>query len=270
MLTSPAKRERHDEKDSQPWLLPQPSPPTAQASLSSTDVPPSKRHDSPPNPSPYLADVERLAAPDQLSGLVSSTGLHLILYSAPWVTALTRSQLECPTLVGGKVSRRALVDCFDMLEAPDVAQLVTYLPCLQLWRDGFKILEQKWPLGPHPLVHLPFQLPPYGKAHGKPSFVCVLVSASWCKPCQRLGLSYNQLCEEYKDHAVFAKCEYDTNPTFRAQYGVEKIPTIVVLREDESSSSSPRYVDKLQNSDVEKVKFFLDKTMGVFRLVDDF
>ena len=55
--------------------------------------------------------------------------------------------------------------------------------------------------------------------------------ATWCGPCQVLGPILEKLSEEFKGKIVFMKADVDNVPLASQKFGVEKIPTVVLLKE---------------------------------------
>lgn len=54
--------------------------------------------------------------------------------------------------------------------------------------------------------------------------------AEWCGPCRMISPLIDQLSEEYKDKAVFAKMDVDSNPAIPAKFGIRNIPTILFFK----------------------------------------
>lgn len=52
-------------------------------------------------------------------------------------------------------------------------------------------------------------------------------SANWCAPCKVLA---NQL-KDYDDH-VIENYDFDKNPNEFMEYGVKKLPTLIIVSED--------------------------------------
>lgn len=53
--------------------------------------------------------------------------------------------------------------------------------------------------------------------------------AAWCGPCQMVGPLVEQLSEEI-DSVKFVKVNIDEQPSLAAQYGIESIPTFLLIR----------------------------------------
>ncbi|KNH09255.1 thioredoxin [Perkinsela sp. CCAP 1560/4] len=198
---------------------------------------------------------------------------------------------------------RATVDCAVIENAVALCEVSTRLPCVQLWCGGVKCMEKPWDKSslakvstdadgppkfslPFPL-HLPFALPLLineasanrnrilKRLHARTaeatqsapdaSYAVLVISATWCAPCTKLKPVLPSMATDYADDATFFLCDYDAYPEVREFYGVKKIPTVVVVS---ATSGAPH--GTLQHSDETKVRNFLDQTMKIFRLDDDF
>ena len=60
-------------------------------------------------------------------------------------------------------------------------------------------------------------------------FALVDFSATWCGPCRMVAPIVHELAEEI-DEVAFFNCDVDENPDIAAQFGIESIPTIVILK----------------------------------------
>lgn len=54
--------------------------------------------------------------------------------------------------------------------------------------------------------------------------------APWCGPCIQFAPIFEMVSEEYPD-VVFAKVNTEEQQTLSAQYGIQSIPTIMVVRD---------------------------------------
>lgn len=63
---------------------------------------------------------------------------------------------------------------------------------------------------------------------GKPAMVDFW--AEWCGPCRMIAPYVEQMAEEYKDKAVVAKVDVDSNPGIAARYGIRNIPTVLFFK----------------------------------------
>ncbi len=57
--------------------------------------------------------------------------------------------------------------------------------------------------------------------------------AEWCGPCRMVGPVIEEISNEYKDKAVVAKLDVDSNQEFAAKYGVRNIPTVLFFKDGE-------------------------------------
>ncbi|MFZ3054487.1 MAG: thioredoxin [Minisyncoccales bacterium] len=65
----------------------------------------------------------------------------------------------------------------------------------------------------------------------KSSSIPVLVDiyTEWCPPCKMLGPIVEKLSEEYAGKVEFFKMDLDKNPKTGELFGVDRIPTVVLL-----------------------------------------
>ena len=68
-------------------------------------------------------------------------------------------------------------------------------------------------------------------ASGKP--VVIDFWATWCGPCRVLGLTVEEVAEEYADKAIVAKCNVDDCEDISMKYGIRNIPTLVFIKNGE-------------------------------------
>ena len=57
--------------------------------------------------------------------------------------------------------------------------------------------------------------------------------AEWCGPCRMLGPIVEELSDEFEDKAVIGKVDVDSQQKFAAEFGVRKIPTVLVFNKGE-------------------------------------
>ena len=55
--------------------------------------------------------------------------------------------------------------------------------------------------------------------------------AKWCAPCFVLGPILEKVAEEYNDKFTLAKVNLDVAPQVSRQYGIERIPTVILFKE---------------------------------------
>lgn len=73
--------------------------------------------------------------------------------------------------------------------------------------------------------------------------------AAWCGPCRMIAPLVDELTEEYKDRAVIAKVDVDSNQEIAMKYGVRNIPTILFIKNGEVVDKSVGAVPKNVLSD---------------------
>jgi len=73
--------------------------------------------------------------------------------------------------------------------------------------------------------------------------------AAWCGPCRMIAPIVDELTEEYKDKAVIAKVDVDSNQEIAMKYGVRNIPTILFIKNGEVVDKSVGAVPKNVLSD---------------------
>lgn len=57
--------------------------------------------------------------------------------------------------------------------------------------------------------------------------------AEWCGPCRMVGPIVDEISDDYKDKALIAKLDVDSNQEFAAKYGVRNIPTVLFFKDGE-------------------------------------
>lgn len=60
--------------------------------------------------------------------------------------------------------------------------------------------------------------------------VLVDFHAGWCAPCKALGPTIDALAVEFEGRAVVAKVDVDESPSLAQRYGVQSIPTLLVIK----------------------------------------
>ena len=61
--------------------------------------------------------------------------------------------------------------------------------------------------------------------------------APWCGPCRMMHPIIESIAEEYEGKAVIARCNVDENQALAQKFGVTAIPTMIVFKSGEQSSS---------------------------------
>lgn len=80
------------------------------------------------------------------------------------------------------------------------------------------------------VIHLNTAAFPKAKASGKP--VLIDFWAPWCGPCRMQGPILDQVSAQLGDRAIIAKVNVDEEPDLAVTFGVQSIPTLVVLKGD--------------------------------------
>jgi thioredoxin 1 len=68
----------------------------------------------------------------------------------------------------------------------------------------------------------------------------------WCNPCKALAPIFSELAQDYKEKVYFAKIDIDRNRMTVAQFGVQSVPMVVVLKNGKVVGTLPglrRYGD---------------------------
>jgi len=67
----------------------------------------------------------------------------------------------------------------------------------------------------------------------KYSLLVVDFWAAWCGPCKIVSPIIEQLAEQYAGKIVFSKVNVDENPYISQRFGIQSIPTLMILKEGE-------------------------------------
>lgn len=61
---------------------------------------------------------------------------------------------------------------------------------------------------------------------------CVVLDfwAAWCAPCRSVSPLLEKIAEEYESDAVVGKINIDENPGLAAKFGIDAIPTVILLK----------------------------------------
>jgi thioredoxin 1 len=54
--------------------------------------------------------------------------------------------------------------------------------------------------------------------------------AAWCYPCRMIAPIVEELAGEYSSVATFGKLNVDENPSTAMRYGIQSIPTILIIK----------------------------------------
>ena len=61
--------------------------------------------------------------------------------------------------------------------------------------------------------------------------------AEWCGPCKQIGPSLEEIAAEMGEDVVIAKVNIDDNPNAPSRYGVRGIPTMILFKDGEATST---------------------------------
>lgn len=62
-------------------------------------------------------------------------------------------------------------------------------------------------------------------------------NATWCGPCQKFKPVFHAAAEKYGDRADFVSVDADACPTIMSAFGVNSLPTLIVILPDGTSNS---------------------------------
>jgi len=62
--------------------------------------------------------------------------------------------------------------------------------------------------------------------------------ASWCGPCRMFGPVFERVSEQHQD-AVFGKVDTDAQQALAASFGIQSIPTLMIIRDKVILYSEP-------------------------------
>ena len=54
--------------------------------------------------------------------------------------------------------------------------------------------------------------------------------AAWCAPCRAIGPIVEELAKDYRGKVVFGKLNVDENPMTTQRFGIQAIPTLLVMK----------------------------------------
>lgn len=57
--------------------------------------------------------------------------------------------------------------------------------------------------------------------------------AQWCAPCRALGPTIDQLAADFQGKAKIGKVDIDSNQKLAVKFGIQSIPTVILLKNGE-------------------------------------
>ncbi|MFV0126596.1 thioredoxin family protein [Streptomyces sp. HMX112] len=69
-------------------------------------------------------------------------------------------------------------------------------------------------------------------------FLLINFWASWCGPCRQFAPTYAKASEHHPD-LVFAKVQTDAEEELAAAFGIQSVPTLMIVRENVAVYSQP-------------------------------
>ncbi|MCI1735300.1 MAG: thioredoxin [Bacilli bacterium] len=71
----------------------------------------------------------------------------------------------------------------------------------------------------------------FNAAKASKKYLVVDFFATWCGPCRMLAPITEELSEDFKDKADFYKIDVDENAESAAEFNVESIPLLVIIKD---------------------------------------
>ncbi len=68
--------------------------------------------------------------------------------------------------------------------------------------------------------------------------------AVWCGPCRTIAPIVEQIAEEYADTAVVGKLDVDSNRETAVKFGIQAIPTLLLVKDGQIADRIVGTVDK--------------------------
>jgi thioredoxin 1 len=68
--------------------------------------------------------------------------------------------------------------------------------------------------------------------------------AVWCGPCRVIGPIVEEIADEYGDRVVVGKLDVDSNRETAVKYGIQAIPTLLLVKNGEVADKIVGVTDK--------------------------
>jgi thioredoxin 1 len=68
--------------------------------------------------------------------------------------------------------------------------------------------------------------------------------AAWCQPCKAIAPIVEALAEEYGDRVVIGKLDVDANRDTAVKYGIQAIPTLLLVKDGREAERIVGRTDK--------------------------
>jgi len=70
--------------------------------------------------------------------------------------------------------------------------------------------------------------------------------ATWCGPCKMLAPVVAEIAEEYAGKIKVGKVNVDDDPRIAIQFGIQSIPTLILMKDGKAVASAMGYMTKEQ------------------------
>lgn len=68
-------------------------------------------------------------------------------------------------------------------------------------------------------------------------------NATWCGPCRQFAPNFESIADKYRGQASFYSIDVDQNPGLASRFNITRIPTVVYIQPDGTTSSTTGYMD---------------------------
>ena len=70
--------------------------------------------------------------------------------------------------------------------------------------------------------------------------------ATWCGPCKMIAPIVKEIADEYDGKILVGKVNVDEEAQLASMFGIEVIPTLIVIKDGKTVNKSVGYIDKEQ------------------------